>query len=418
VTDKNYDPFFYNKIFPNASNLFGAEFKSIDQIKENSLVFLDTNVLLLPYTVGKSSLEEIHKIYGELAQKKRIIIPGQVAREFAKNRPTKLTELHKQLLDKKSKLSDFQIGNYPLIKGLDEYSELNRVEVAIKELMKEYNAQIEKIIERITSWHWNDPVSMIYKEYFTETVVQDIQLDDKKEKELITELEYRRLHKIPPGYKDGSKDDGGIGDLLIWKTILMVAKEKNKDALFVTGDVKADWWHGSNKQNIYPRYELIDEFIRETEGKTIHIIEFSSLLDLLGVESRIVDEIKSEETKQKKGYGYLPYKRVDGNLYNFIEPITRKSYIENSMGLKRQSANKEYMVDAAFLIKWFLERYMDPANGVPHDVDGNYIYVNGGPYDPIKVILKNFPDAAEVEIKQAADYLFQDGNHWVKREDY
>jgi len=33
--------------------------------------------------------------------------------------------------------------------------------------------------------------------------------------ELLADLERHFIHKIPPGFKDASKDDGGIGDLLI-----------------------------------------------------------------------------------------------------------------------------------------------------------------------------------------------------------
>ena len=43
---------------------------------------------------------------------------------------------------------------------------------------------------------------------------------------------------MPPGYKDGRKEDEGIGDFLIWKSLLKFGEEKKLDLAFVTGEEK------------------------------------------------------------------------------------------------------------------------------------------------------------------------------------
>ena len=53
----------------------------------------------------------------------------------------------------------------------------------------------------------------------------------------------RYRDKVPPGYKDASKDDGGIGDFLIWKTLLQLGSKEKKDFVFVTGEQKPDWFN-------------------------------------------------------------------------------------------------------------------------------------------------------------------------------
>jgi hypothetical protein len=42
-------------------------------------------------------------------------------------------------------------------------------------------------------------------------------------------MQWRTDNQVPPGYKDASKDDKGIGDFLIWKSILDLGKKKNRD---------------------------------------------------------------------------------------------------------------------------------------------------------------------------------------------
>ena len=40
--------------------------------------------------------------------------------------------------------------------------------------------------------------------------------------------------KRPPGYKDGAKDGGGVGDFLIWKTIATLGEQKKEHLIFVS----------------------------------------------------------------------------------------------------------------------------------------------------------------------------------------
>src|SRR5262249_48178151 len=87
------------------------------------------------------------------------------------------------------------------------------------------------------------------------------------------ELEYRIVHKIPPGYKDASKDDRGVGDLLIWMTILEIGAERQKPLLFVTGEEKADWQHRSDNRGVLPtpreRIAVLQGWLRTSIGLQI-----------------------------------------------------------------------------------------------------------------------------------------------------
>jgi hypothetical protein len=93
--------------------------------------------------------------------------------------------------------------------------------------------------------------------------------------------------------------------LLVWFTILEIGKSKNKDIIFVSGDQKSDWWHRIEEQSIYPRYELIDEFRRESGGHSLHIVPFSDFLDLYGASESAVEEVREEETRLNAEFGLI-----------------------------------------------------------------------------------------------------------------
>jgi DNA-binding NarL/FixJ family response regulator/rRNA-processing protein FCF1 len=298
----DFDIFIANYIYPESEAVFTARLAPPEEIKKDCIVILDTNSLLVPYTTGKKSLDEIRHVYAKLVQEKRLVVPGQVSREFARNRANKLAELFQQLSRKISQVPKLHRGKYPLLESLKSYQEAIGLEERIDELIKEYRGTVREVLDHIRSWTWDDPVSLLYAELFKQGVVFDPSFNEEK---MEAELYRRQLHHIPPGYKDRGKEDKGIGDLLVWFTILEVGKTRNKSVIFVSGEEKPDWWHKSEGQALYPRYELVDEFRRCSEGHSFHIVAFADLLDLYGVSESVVQEIRAREEQEriKSDYG-------------------------------------------------------------------------------------------------------------------
>lgn len=52
--------------FPDAKSIFTISIPDLEEFKTNALVVLDTNVLLLLYTIQQKSLDDIKKIYQNL----------------------------------------------------------------------------------------------------------------------------------------------------------------------------------------------------------------------------------------------------------------------------------------------------------------------------------------------------------------
>src|SRR5205085_6004956 len=138
----------------------------------------------------------------------------------------------------------------------------------------------------------------------------------------------------------------------------------------------------SNKQALYPRYELIDEFRRSSGGQSFHIIKFSTFLDLYGASKKVVEEVRKEEVQAQ---------------------IVRNQPIDSQL--------EAYMAEHA-VFKWLKKAYPDEA--IYFSRDGLFDFVVDDPNGAkIGVEVKYFRDAHKnirrykEAINQAEAYLEQ-----------
>jgi len=294
--------FLVEEILPDASGFFEDEPQNIEAAIGDADIVLDTNVLLIPYGAGASSLTQITNVYAKIKGLQRLYIPAQVSREFVKNRPNKLAQLYQGISDKISKLTVPESLSYPILESVDHFQELNDLISKLEGLKVELKASAKKVRSTIKNWGWNDPVSQAYRPIFTKDIVISPEVDRAK---VLEEMLRRYEQAIPPGYKDSAKPDAGIGDFLIWKTILHLGREHQRSVVFVSGDEKADWLHGAEGSGFLPRYELQAEFRRITQGHDLYIIPLSRLLELQEAEQSSVDEIRTEEKRIKEATSIL-----------------------------------------------------------------------------------------------------------------
>ena len=82
---------------------------------------------------------------------------------------------------------------------------------------------------------------------------------------LCDEGKNRYEKKTPPGFKDAKNKDGirKYSDLILWKEVIRLARDSNKNIIFVTDDIKSDWW--SYEDN---KYIFLDKLINEFERKS------------------------------------------------------------------------------------------------------------------------------------------------------
>lgn len=283
--------FIYKETFPDAAAAFSFQLKPLKEVVKNGVVVLDTSVLLTPFTTSIRSLEAIEKVYERLRKEERLFVPSQVIREFIANRPGKISELYDSLSKKLNQNYNY-VGRHPLLEQFGEFKQMLEKENELKKALSDVREQIQVVMKVVKSWEWNDPVSIMYQ-----NVLQDCIFDKVvgKPEDLLSELKKRNESNIPPGFRDDGKSENSGGDFLIWKEILAIGKSTEKDLIFVTNDVKNDWWYVSNKERLYPRIELVDEYRRCTQNNSFHIMTLSELLQYSEVDDTIVEEIKSEE---------------------------------------------------------------------------------------------------------------------------
>lgn len=284
------DPLVRNRTFPEPGPLFKFAPVSLDEALMSGIVAVDTNVLLVPYTTGAASMGEMRRTYEKLTQENRLRIPGQVAREFAGRRAEQIKILFQQISQKRT--ITLKTGKYPLLEGNKSYDALVECERQVEELLGKYRKYVGKLLDEVQSWQWNDPVSTIYREFFGDEIIVDPKVEPES---LLKDVQYRQEHRIPPGYKDAGKEDLGVGDLLIWNSLLQIGRQEHRHLVFVSGDEKPDWRYQSENQTLYPRFELVDEYRRGPGGKTFLMISLAELLQKFGASAAVVKEVKQEE---------------------------------------------------------------------------------------------------------------------------
>ncbi len=197
--------------------------------EKDVLIAVDTNVLLLPYTIRKEGLPTLQEFYKKIKAEGRLFLPARVAREFIGNRDRKLAELLKTLGDIKSRINIGETRLSPILVGVEGSEQLTIASKALAQAKEQYTAAIGLLEDKVRSWSGDDPVTKIYGSVFE---ASNIVSPAEGDRDIFSEWTVRRREQIPPGYKDSAKADTGIGDFLIWKSLLHLgAKEKKRPDL-------------------------------------------------------------------------------------------------------------------------------------------------------------------------------------------
>ncbi|PCD66833.1 PIN domain-containing protein [Rhizobium phaseoli] len=251
------------------------------------LIAVDTNVLLLPLTIGSDALSKLQAFYERLRAEERLFLPARAAREYISNRDRKFADLLKTLNDMKSRVN--HDTKLPPILDTEDYAAAEKALAAAK---NDYMKALAKLGATVRSWNGDDPVTKVYAAAFDQSNIISPQ---QELSQVLLEWKSRRAEQRPPGYKDASKPDTGVGDFLIWKSLLDLAETKKKDMIFITGDEKADWSVRVDGKGVFPRPELIAEYRKASGGKNIRFANLHDVLREMDVAEEVVSEVEAAE---------------------------------------------------------------------------------------------------------------------------
>lgn len=336
----------------------------IKEIWDNSLIVLDTNVLLNLYRYNEEARNDFINVLK--SYEGRLWIPYQVGLEFHRRRET--------IMRKNAEAYD-ALGNsisVQLVKAVDvlcnDYSRHPYIDMKdIRKKIERCAVSIKKSLETQSKKHPNyfekDEILDAVSNLFDGCVGNDFAEDELEV--LYKEGERRYANQVPPGYCDekNKKDKAKrslYGDLVVWKQVIAYAKEKEQSVIFITDDHKSDWWDKVEGKHT-PRKELIKEFM-DCTGQNILIYDSSRFLEYAKRNKAKVSAKTIREVEKVKAEDITDLERV---VLSCLEPIpaNRNSRILKDL-TKRFGVMQEQIRKAGESIP------NDFAEGLTHSLQG------------------------------------------------
>ncbi|MCS4261120.1 hypothetical protein EDF83_0571 [Pseudomonas protegens] len=244
---------------------FSSNSKSIKSLWDEAIIALDANVLLDLYRYSDSTRSAFLNVL-EL-MRERVWISYQVAGEYFSNRLSVISAQAKHYDDAIKSLEKLRAGfenqkQHPFVAGETLSDFIDSFNKLVSELKESQAAHARRINE--------DEIKEILGDLFDGRVGPSY--DDASLEGMITDGAERYKNKIPPGFKDDSKPIGErlkercvpYGDYIGWMQLMDYSKLVGRGVIFVTGDVKEDWWLRHSGKTIGPLPELIEEFMFKT----------------------------------------------------------------------------------------------------------------------------------------------------------
>ena len=245
---------------------FANNNEDLDKLWDECLFILDANVLLSLYRYSDSTRSDLLNVFDSLSA--RLWIPHQVAHEYLTNRLNVIGEQVKTY-DETIKKADAlrksleNANQHPFVKT-ETLSKCNTTFTLLTDELAENRLIHEK---RISSDEIKDHLETLLnnkvgQEYSREQIEAAL-IDGKS----------RYDEKIPPGYCDAKKGGDSLlfvdrcrpyGDYIVWLQIIDKANIEKKSVIFVTGDVKDDWWISFQGKTVGPQPLLVQEFLSKT----------------------------------------------------------------------------------------------------------------------------------------------------------
>ncbi|MEE1056450.1 MAG: PIN domain-containing protein [Acutalibacteraceae bacterium] len=306
----------------------------IDLLKnKNYIIVLDTNVFLNIYRFSPEfsvfALECLKTV------KKKIFLPATVQLEFYKHNNTEFAKMKNRVASAGSATkTQIQQAKQKILTSCMNFDRLKFPDIdELKSVLTEKIDDLEKsfddffedrnILNFISDpWEGQDELLNFVKELETLNHV----MDSPSQQDLYNwcaEGESRYKKQIPPGFKDSKNKDGirKYSDLILWKEILRYAKTNKVNVIFVTDDVKPDWWE-SNQDKLTFHEKLIQEFNRT--GQTIQPYISSELFREISSECNIpvTDVVDIALNISDNDY----FESVKDEIFNEFSPEITYSY--------------------------------------------------------------------------------------------
>jgi len=283
------------------------------ELWEHCIFILDTNTLLNLYRLPEAARNDFFRILIKISD--RLWIPHQVALEYQKARISVIsdqakkfdevikviTETEKSLV---GRLEELQLKKRH--SSIDPDAMLEKAGEAFAEFLEKTKKLKEKQPDVSDYDELREQIDSLFEGKIGPTPKSQADLD-----EIYADGERRYEIDWPPGYMDKEKKGSHIyngmvferkyGDLILWKQIINEAKREDhpKKLVFVTTDIKEDWWWMEAGKTIGPRPELIEEITSEAGVESFYMYNMERFMEFaeeyIGVklEKTSLEEVKA-----------------------------------------------------------------------------------------------------------------------------
>ncbi|MDR0183227.1 PIN-like domain-containing protein [Lysobacter arvi] len=329
-------------IFP---GFYQPDRSELASLWSEATIVLDTNVLLSLYEVSSSTRASVIDLLTKL--KTRLWIPHHVALEFQRGRLGVISK-QRQLLE------DALAGTGKSIATIRHQVEANKraadlVPVSILQRLSAANDDLTKVLEEALDAQLRashiDPIRAAIDALFDGRVGSAPESKEWLE-QVYADGALRYAAKRPPGFGDVAKEGAYVadgfsyqakyGDWLAWKQTMDFAKlESVSSLIFVTSDVKEDWWTRSKKEIVGPHPELGSEIRKEANVERFWMYTLSDFLTeapkhiQVEVAKEAVDDVRDFEVKLSSHVKDLQDAHASFGVFNSVHDQLRKLVVDS-----------------------------------------------------------------------------------------
>ncbi len=293
---------------------------------QEGIFAFDANMLLNVYQYSDKTEKSFFEVLRKLDN--RIWVPYQAAYEYQERRLAVISEQHKayqtviRLLEEN--LQSFVKGT----KAFEKHThiDISQIRTNLKEAVDKIKSPIQKARSEHPKLHESDTLRDTIDELFKGKIGQPYLSEEDLARLYIT-AEQRYQLRIPPGYMDANKDSSyskKYGDVILWFQLIDHARSHKKPIIFITDDLKEDWWSLHEGNIIGPRPELVQEMFTKA-GVQFHMYEGYKFIEraekFLSIEHQqaVIDEIKDIGRKEEDNIYQMHMRRIISRNSNFLD---------------------------------------------------------------------------------------------------
>lgn len=230
----------------------------INAIWADSIIILDTSVLLSLYRVNDTAKSQMLAVLQEL--KDRLWMPNHVALEYSRNRVHVAKKSRNIYASLRSTLNKTAID----IENLDKNLMTKEAKTELVKIVRESLSAANDYVKSIESAHSdnskNDAILPEIDVLFGSNIGTGHAPSELPG--IYEEGAARYAKSIPPGFGDDREkpEPEKYGDLVIWYEVIDQANAAGKNVIFVTDDRKPDWFSTLEGSRLIARPELLQEF--------------------------------------------------------------------------------------------------------------------------------------------------------------